>query len=79
MHNNSNDSEYGLSIDSVILSSFIKTSEVYKLVYTVTTINGLIISSSAYRVTAETLLPPSKTLSITPIAQPNSGSIKINF
>lgn len=79
LHNNSNDSEYGLSIDSVILSSFIKTSEVYKLVYTVTTINGLIVSSSAYRVTAETLLPPSKTLSITPIAQPDSGSIKINF
>ena len=64
LHNNSNDNEYGLSIDSVILSSFIKTSEVYKLTYTVTTINGLVVSSPMYRVTAETLLPPSKNLSI---------------
>lgn len=79
LHNNSNDNEYGLSIDSVILSSFIKTSEVYKLTYTVTTINGLVVSSPMYRVTAETLLPPSKNLSIATTPQPDSGSIKINF
>lgn len=79
LHNNSNDNEYGLSIDSVILSSFIKTSEVYKLTYTVTTINGLVASSPMYRVTAETLLPPSKNLSIATTPQPDSGSIKINF
>lgn len=79
LHNNANDSEYGLSIDSVVLSSFIKTSEIYKLVYTVTTINGLVISSPTYRVTAETLLAPSKNLSILPTANSETGSIKINF
>ncbi len=79
LHNNANDNEYGLSVDSVVLSSFIKTSEIYKLVYTVTTINGLVMSSPTYRVTAETLLAPSKNLSILPTANSETGSIKINF
>jgi hypothetical protein len=79
LHNNANDNEYGLSIDSVVLSSFIKTSEIYKLIYTVTTINGLVVSSPTYRVTAETLLAPSKNLNILPRADSETGSIKINF
>ena len=79
LHNNANDNEYGLSIDSVVLSSFIKTSEIYKLIYTVTTINGLVVSSPTYRVTAETLLAPSKNLNILPRADSETGSIKISF
>ena len=79
LHNNSNDIEYGISTDSVILSSFIKTSEVYKLVYTVTTLNGYVASSPMYRVTAETLLAPSKSISIIAKPYPNSGCINVNF
>ena len=52
---------------------------VYKLIYTVTTINGLVVSSPTYRVTAETLLAPSKNLNILPRADSETGSIKINF
>ena len=79
LHNNANDIEYGISTDTITLSSFIKTNEIYKLIYTVTTLNGFVASSPSYRVTTETLLAPGKDLTITTTAEPNNGCIKVGF
>lgn len=79
LHNTSNDSDYGESVDKIVLNSFIKDNEIYKLAYTVTTVNGLVVSSPYYRITAEALLVPSKSLYVLPEAQPDVGGIKVRL
>ena len=79
LHNSTSDIDYNVSIDSAIVNSFINNNEIYKLQYTVTTLNGLVVSSPMYRVTSETLLAPSKNLYILPEANNDYGGIKVRF
>lgn len=79
LHNSTSDIDYNVSIDSAIVNSFINNNEIYKLQYTVTTLNGLVVSSPMYRVTSETLLAPSKNLYILPEANNDYGGIRVRF
>ncbi len=79
LHNSASDIDYNVSIDSTVVNSFINNNEIYKLQYTVTTLNGLVVSSPMYRVTSETLLAPSKNLYILPEANNDYGGIKVRF
>ena len=57
------------STDRYSCNDFIQPTEVYKLVYTVTTMNGYVASSPRYKVTANTRLAPGRFMEViaTPI------------
>lgn len=71
IHNINNDNDNSHSIDRYICNDFIKPTETYKLVYTVTTMNGYVGSSPRYKVTANTKLAPGRYMEIitTPIIE----------
>lgn len=79
IHNINNDSDYNYSTDRYICSDFIQPTEVYKLVYTVTTMNGYIASSPRYKVTANTRLAPGRYLEIIPIPVIEDGCIDVTL
>lgn len=78
IHNINNDSDYNYSTDRYICSDFIKPTEVYKLVYTVTTMNGYVGSSPRYKVTANTRLAPGRYMEIIPTPIIEDGCIDIS-
>ena len=54
IHNASNYSEYWISTDTLIIDDFITNSnKVFKVEYSVTTLNHLIVKSPLYRITSE--------------------------
>lgn len=64
IHNINNDNELDYSIDRYACNDFIQPTEVYKLVYTVTTMNGYVASSPRYKVTANTKLAPGRFMQV---------------
>ena len=68
IHNINNDTDATYSTDRYICNDFIQPTEVYKLVYTVTTMNGYVGSSPRYKVTANARLAPGRYLEV--IANP---------
>lgn len=69
IHNINNDTELDYSTDRYSCNDFIQPTEVYKLVYTVTTMNGYVASSPRYKITANTRLAPGRFMEViaTPI------------
>lgn len=78
IHNINNDSEYDYSTDRYICNDFIQPTEVYKLVYTVTTMNNYVISSPRYKVTANTRLAPGRLMEIVAIPIAEDGCIDVS-
>lgn len=79
IHNVNNDAEYNYSVDRYTCSDFIKQNDVYKLVYTVTTMNGLVASSPRYKVTSNTKLAPGRMMEVTTIPMPEDGCIDVSL
>ena len=78
IHNINNDSNNSYSIDRYICNDFIKPTETYKLVYTVTTMNGYVGSSPRYKVTANTRLAPGRYMEIIPTPIIADGCIDVS-
>jgi hypothetical protein len=53
--------------------------EIYYLKYTVTTVNGLIISSPTYRIMSSTSVDMEKIINLYPELNYDEGYIQINF
>lgn len=64
IHNINNDSDATYSTDRYVCNDFIQPTEVYKLVYTVTTMNGYVGSSPRYKVTANARLAPGRYMEV---------------
>lgn len=80
IHNSSNDVDYGLSTDSLIINDFISsTNDVYQIEYTVNTLNGLTVSSPRYRMTSEQLLAPNKKIEVIVTPNPDEAYMSISF
>ena len=79
IHNINNDNDAKYSVDRYICADFIQPTEVYKLVYTVTTMNGYVGSSPKYKVTANARLAPGRYLQVIPIPVVEDGSIDITL
>ena len=80
IHNSSNDVEYGLSTDSLIINDFISsTNDVYQIEYTINTLNGLTVSSPRYRMTSEQLLAPNKKIEVVVTPNPDEAYMNISF
>ena len=58
LHNHENDEEIYESTDTYSIHKELKEDKIYSIVYTVTTINGLVKSSPVYRITQQSTIPP---------------------
>lgn len=58
LHNHENDEEIYESTDTYSIHKELKEDKIYSIVYTVTTINGLVKSSPRYRITQQSTIPP---------------------
>ena len=58
LHNHENDEEIYETTDSYNIHKALEENKIYTIVYTVTTINGLVKSSPRYRITQQSTIPP---------------------
>ena len=73
------DTDYLSSLDRIILNDFASSETIYSIEYTVTTLNGLVMSSPKYRVSSAYLVAPSNNINILPEADQEHGVINIHF
>lgn len=78
IHNINNDADANYSVDRYVCNDFIKPTEVYKLVYTVTTMNGYVGSSPMYKVTANARLAPGRYMEVVAIPVIEDGCIDVS-
>lgn len=79
LHNSSNDIELYESYDEFTLSKDLNIDEAYRIKYTVTTINGLTISSPRYRVMQKLSIDPELKAEIKVSLNYDNGYININL
>jgi hypothetical protein len=58
LHNHENDDEIYESFDTYTILKSLEENKIYTIIYTVTTANGLIVSSPKYRITLQSTIPP---------------------
>lgn len=58
LHNHENDENIYSSYDSFTITKSLEPNKIYKIVYTVTTANGLVKASPDYRITEQSTIPP---------------------
>ena len=73
------DVDYTSSLDRITINDFTSNDTVYSIEYTVTTLNGLIISSPKYKISSQYLVAPSNNIHILPQADWEHGVIDIHF
>ena len=79
LHNSSNDTELYESYDDFFYSSDLPINKVYRIKYTVTTINGLVISSPRYRIMQKLTIDPEIQATLEAEANFDNGYISINL
>ena len=79
IHNINNDSDFNYSTDRYICNDFIQPTEVYRLVYTVTTMNGYVGSSPRYKVTANARLAPGRYMEVITVPDIEDGCIDVTL
>lgn len=58
LHNHENDENIYSSYDSFTITKSLEPNKIYKIIYTVTTANGLVEPSPDYRITEQSTIPP---------------------
>lgn len=79
IHNSSNDTSYDYSIDNITVNDFMEDNSVYSVKYTVTTMNGLVVSTPRYSITTEYFVAPSRDLEIIPTVDFENGFVYLTF
>ena len=79
LHNVNTDINSWSSQDEFIVHKLLVDGEIYYLKYTVTTVNGLIISSPTYRIMSSTSVDMEKIINLYPELNYDEGYIQINF
>ena len=73
------DVDYTSSIDRITINDFASNEMVYSIEYTVTTLNGLVLSSPRYKISSQYLVAPSGNIKILPVADEEHGVIDVHF
>ena len=79
LHNHENDDEIYETKDQYFITKSLKENKIYTLVYTVTTINGLIISSPEYRIIQQSTVPPETDIKILAFMNTENGYANIQL
>ena len=79
LHQSSYDTEYTSSIDRIVVNDFASTDIIYSIEYTVTTLNGFVISSPKYKISSQYLVAPNGNIKVVPEADEENGIIIVHF
>lgn len=79
LHNHENDDEIYESFDSYTINKSLEENKIYTIVYTVTTANGLIISSPRYRITLQSTIPPEINASLIATMNEENGYVNLQL
>ena len=79
LHQSSYDVDYTSSIDRIQINDFASTEVIYSIEYTVTTLNGLVISSPKYKISSQYLIAPNGNISVKPVADAEHGFIDVHL
>lgn len=79
LHNSSNDTEENLSYDEFTYSKELPLNKSYRIKYTVTTINGLVISSPRYRIMQKISIDSDIQATLEATANFDNGEIILNL
>lgn len=79
LHNSSNDTEENLSYDEFTYSKELPLNKSYRIKYTVTTINGLVISSPRYRIMQKISIDSDIQATLEATADFDNGEIILNL
>ena len=79
LHQASYDTDYTSSIDRIVINDFASTDIVYSIEYTVTTLNGLVLSSPKYKISSQYLVAPNGNIKVVPEADEENGTITVHF
>lgn len=79
LHNINTDIDHDSSQDEFYVHKLIPEGELYFIQYTVTTVNGLVISSPQYRIMAAESIAMEKKITVLPELNYDEGYIQINF
>lgn len=79
LHNTNNDINHWSSEDEFLVNKLLVPGEIYYLTYSVTTVNGLQLSSPTYRLMAGESVDMEKAISLLPELNYDEGYIQINM
>lgn len=79
IHNSSNDTDYSYSLDNITVNDFAQDNKTYSVQYTITTMNGLVISSPRYKLTTEKFVAPARNITVIPSMNFDNGYVILNF
>lgn len=79
LHNHENNGSIYESNDSFILSKTLKENKIYKICYTVTTTNGIVVSSPKYRIIQESTIPPEVDVTFNATINEENGYVDLQF
>ena len=79
LHNHENNSKSDETHDEFILNKTLEDNKIYKIQYTVTTVNGYVASSPQYRILQRTTIEPTINVGIGAEVNEEDGYIRIGF
>lgn len=79
LHNHENDDEVYESSDNYSILKSLEENKIYTIVYTVTTANGLVVSSPKYRITLQSTIPPEISASLVATMNEENGYVDLQL
>lgn len=79
LHNHENDDEVYESSDSYSILKSLEENKIYTIIYTVTTANGLVVSSPKYRITLQSTIPPEISASLIATMNEENGYVNLQL
>lgn len=79
LHNHENDKSSDESYDEFVINKTLEDNKIYKIKYTITTVNGYEISSYSYKITRRTTIDPIMNVNLLATVEEENGYIQLTF
>lgn len=79
LHNHENDDQVYESSDSYSILKSLEENKIYTIIYTVTTANGLVVSSPKYRITLQSTIPPEISANLVATMNEENGYVDLQL
>ena len=79
LHNHENDDQVYESSDSYSILKSLEENKIYTIIYTVTTANGLVVSSPKYRITLQSTIPPEISANLVATMKEENGYVDLQL
>ena len=79
LHNHENDDQVYESSDGYSILKSLEENKIYTIIYTVTTANGLVVSSPKYRITLQSTIPPEISANLVATMNEENGYVDLQL